>query len=56
MNQLNVDCDMCAPGAYKMYKSECGTRCPENYIPDDENHICSFDMTLLNVPAKPLNT
>lgn len=47
---------MCAPGAYKMYKSECGTRCPENYIPDDENHICSFDMTLLHTPAKPVNT
>lgn len=47
---------MCAPGAYKVYKSECAIRCPENYIKDDENHICSFDMTLLEKPGKPVNT
>ena len=50
---LNVDCDMCADGAYKVYKSECATRCPPHYIKDDVNHICSFDMTLLNKPEKP---
>ena len=32
IHQLNVDCDMCADGAYKVYNSECATRCPQNYI------------------------
>ena len=52
-NPLNVDCDMCADGAYKIYKSECAIRCPEHYIKDDVNHICNFDTTLLNHPEKP---
>lgn len=51
---MNVDCDMCADGAYKVYKSECGIRCPSDYyVKDDENHICSFDMSLLNVTVPP---
>jgi hypothetical protein len=37
---------MCAEGAYKVYKSECAIRCPEHYIKDDVNHICSFEMSL----------
>lgn len=50
---LNVDCDMCADGAYKVYESECALDCPEGYLKDDINHICSFDMSLLNRPEKP---
>jgi hypothetical protein len=49
---------MCAEGAYKVYKSECAIRCPEHYIKDDVNHICSFDMSLLNhtvPPSQPEN-
>ena len=44
---------MCADGAYKIYKSECGIRCPDNYVKDDENHICSFDISLLDKPERP---
>lgn len=44
---------MCADGAYKIYRSTCVTSCPLNYVKDDENHICNFDMSLFNVPVKP---
>lgn len=44
---------MCSDRAYKLYTSECGTWCPEHYVKDDVNHICSFDMSLLNHPEKP---
>lgn len=44
---------MCADGAYKVYKSECRTRCPFNYIKDDVNHLCSFDFSEFNYPFPP---
>lgn len=52
-HMLSVDCDMCANGAYKKYASECSTTCPSFYEKDETNHLCSFDMNLLNKPEKP---
>eukprot|EP00347_Sterkiella_histriomuscorum_P005396 403356774 len=40
---LNVNCDSCADGAYKVYRGKCETKCPTNYVKDDDNRICNFD-------------
>jgi len=52
---LNVDCDMCAQGAYKIHQSTCVRRCPEPYIEDDDNRICTFDQSLLDVSTPPVD-
>ena len=44
---LNVNCDMCADGAYKVYRGKCEYRCPENYVKDEENNLCNFDKSKL---------
>ena len=43
----NLNCDMCADGAYKLYAGYCGYSCPTNYVKDDENRLCNFDSSKL---------
>jgi len=45
---LNLNCDMCNEGAYKVYKGKCEYKCPENYVKDNDNKICNFDKTKFN--------
>jgi hypothetical protein len=33
---LNVDCDICSPGYYKSYQSQCSSTCPPFFEKNDE--------------------